>query len=161
MHDEIVLHAYAIEGRAVWSRFAEHHYMTGAYHGHRAWLFATDDGAEVAFSSIMAFPHAHLTNAWREHRTVVLPDYQGIGLGARVGDFMAEHVITNMSNADGVHARLYSRTVHPRLGAYRDASPLWRPTGANGKAVSPPGKTSQVKRVKQRIGFSHEYVGAE
>jgi hypothetical protein len=27
--------------------------------------------------------------------------------------------------------RFYSRTAHPRFGAYRESSPLWRPTRAN------------------------------
>ncbi len=74
----------------------------------------------VGFTSVLAMP-GYYENAWREHRTVILPDYQGMGIGALVGDMLGE-----------MHARdgklLFSRTSHPRLARYRIASPLWSET---------------------------------
>ena len=62
----------------------------------------------------------------REHRTVVLPDFQGLGMASRFCDGIGE-----LLSIEGL--RLQSKTAHPRYGKYRDRSLLWRPTGANHK----------------------------
>jgi GNAT superfamily N-acetyltransferase len=155
------LDIYPVNGRAVWHLFAPHHYLTQSYAGHRAFLAVTEDGEPVAFASSISFPHKHIKNARRSHRTVVLPDYQGLGLGGRLSDWLgAWHL------AQG--HRFYSRTTHPRMGAYRDASPLWRATAGSGKRQTP----SHFKKAPRgathggewhvdlsRIAYSHEYVG--
>ena len=153
------LRIYAVDGPKVWPRFAPSHYMTAKYVGHRAWIVATPEGEEVAFLSIIRFPHGHITNAWREHRTVVLPDFQGLGIGARVSDWLGEHIIHDMPDADGNPGRFYSRTVHPRFGAYRNASPKWRATGSNERVGSKPSKSGISATALMRTSFSHEYVG--
>lgn len=61
----------------------------------------------VAFLAVMFFPHPKCRNLFRAHRLVVLPDYQGIGLGVRflesVAKFYAEEgnrfsIITSARN---------------------------------------------------------------
>lgn len=65
-----------------------------------------------------------LSKAWmlrpclREHRTVVLPEYQGIGLGSLMADSVA-HALTKLGY------NFMSTTAHPTYGGYRDRSPLW------------------------------------
>jgi GNAT superfamily N-acetyltransferase len=54
----------------------------------------------------------------REHRTVVLPDSQGLGLGAIMADAVA-HICEQMGYV------FMSTTAHPTYGGYRDRSPLW------------------------------------
>lgn len=87
---------------------------------------ATLDGVPVAFAAAIAFPHAHIKKAWRGHRTVVLPDYQGLGIGVRLSDFVAQWFVDNGN-------RYFSKTAHPRMGEYRDKHPHWHPTSSNGK----------------------------
>lgn len=58
---------------------------------------------------------------WRAHRTVVLPAWQGLGIGGRLSDAAA--ALHQWAGCD-----YYGQTVHPRFGAYRDSSPLWRGT---------------------------------
>lgn len=144
-----------VVGKAVWPTFAPHHYLSSKYAGHRAFLAVLADGTPVAFTSSMSFPHAKIRHGRREHRTVVLPDFQGLGLGVRLSEWLGEWHLAQ-------EHRFYSRTTHPRMGAYRDASPLWRPTGGNGRAQRAPGATTSksdwVVDVS-RIAFSHEYVG--
>lgn len=148
-----------VDGRKVWPHFAPHHYLTGSYHGHRAFLAVLPStGEAVAFTSAMALPHAHLKNAWRGHRTVVLPDYQGLGIGARLSDWLGEYVIGVMGG------RFYSRTTHPRLGAYRDASPHWRATSSSRKVRTAADAARQTTRKgwavdTTRAAWSHEYLG--
>jgi GNAT superfamily N-acetyltransferase len=57
----------------------------------------------------------------RAHRTVVLPRWQGVGVGSRLSDAAAE-----WHRLEG--CEYTGQTVHPRFGRYRDGSPLWHPT---------------------------------
>jgi GNAT superfamily N-acetyltransferase len=77
--------------------------------------------------SIIAFPSGSLKNAWREHRTVVLPEFQGLGIGVRMSDAAGEIVIAG----GGI---FFSKTASMRMGEYRNSSSLWKPTSKNQKA---------------------------
>lgn len=44
----------------------------------------------IAFCSIIHFPHPRAKNIKREHRLVVLPDYQGIGIGSMFSNVIAK-----------------------------------------------------------------------
>lgn len=112
--------------RETWAQFAPYHYLTPNLNAAAScWLVAWDDTA-VAFTSSITMPSGTLVNAWREHRTVVLPDYQGLGIGAVLGDWLGQHHLDQ-------GRRFYSRTTHPRLSAYRRQSPLWRETAKSGE----------------------------
>ncbi|KAH8061971.1 hypothetical protein JL722_3930 [Aureococcus anophagefferens] len=101
--------------------------------------------------------------------------------------FKAHHYMSgelNAAAATGV--RYISRTAHPRFGAYRESSPLWKPTLSNrsvmgvvvhcesarvalreklcekhGVATDAEAKRLEEALVKKkgRVSFSHEYVG--
>ena len=96
----------------------------------------------------------------RAHRTVVLPEWQGLGVGSRLSDAVAE-----WHRRDG--SDYFGQTVHPSFGGYRDASPLWRATEHN---HTRPALRIDGWRMRQRgvavrlrtpkLVFSHQYVGA-
>jgi GNAT superfamily N-acetyltransferase len=159
----LTLLIWAVDGRDIWPRFKDFHYMSAKYSGHRAFLAALPDGQEVAFTSVMRFPHGHIFNAWREHRTCVLPDYQGLGIGVRFVNWMGEHIINHDAfvDSEGRHGRLYSRTVHPGFGRWRNTSPLWRATGSNEKVGAKPSKRGISSTALMRLSYSHEYIGHE
>ena len=142
-----------------WAAFSAHHYLTGEINtSARCWV-ARWNGVDIGFASALAFPNGHFRNAWREHRTVIMPDFQGLGIGPRLSDCVARMFVD-----DG--CRYFSKTAHPRLGAYRDLSPLWRGTSRNGDSRHDY-KTSTRKtkedghklRHAERPCFSHEFVG--
>lgn len=142
-----------------WPIFRPHHYLSGSINlGAHCWL-AVWHGNPVGFASAIAFPNGAIKNAWREHRTVILPDYQGLGIGVRLSDAVAQMFISR-------GCRYFSKTAHPRLGAYRDASPLWRPTSKNKKARTDYSTEYKTKedghkmRHAHRLCYSHEYIGA-
>ncbi len=110
----------------VWAAFAKHHYLTAEISRSAHCYVGLWDNKPVAFGSVLAFPHAIVKRGWREHRTVVLPEYQGMGIGPRFSDAVA-----NIYVEDG--CRYFSRTAHPRLGSYRDSSPNWRRTAHSNK----------------------------
>jgi GNAT superfamily N-acetyltransferase len=142
-----------------WAMFRQHHYLSETINrAARCWI-AVWDGTPVGFASALAFPSAHIRNAWREHRTVCLPDFQGIGLGVRISDAVAE-----LFHREGI--RYFSKTAHPRMGEYREASPLWRGTSKNRKKRADYNHNRVTKedayrhRHADRWTYSHEYIGA-
>ena len=48
------------------------------------------NGQLVAFGASMTMPNGYIKNAWRGHRTVILPDFQGMGIGVRFSDAIAQ-----------------------------------------------------------------------
>jgi GNAT superfamily N-acetyltransferase len=150
-------YVYPVRGSKVWPYFAEYHYLSDVYRGHHAFI-AVRGSEPVAFSSIMAFPSGSFKNAWREHRTVVLPQFQGLGLGARLSDWTAHFVCATLTDGQG---RYFSKTVHPRLGEYRENSPLWTPTSKNKKKRTERERAGGHKghHLVERKSYSHEYIG--
>lgn len=143
---------------SVWSMFRDHHYLTGNINkSSRCWI-AKWNGTVVGFASALAFPNGNFKNAWREHRTVVLPDFQGLGFGVRISDAVAQIFINE-------GCRYFSKTVHPRMGEYRNNSPLWNPTSKNMRdrqdyASGRKTKESAYKHLHQnRAAYSHEFIG--
>lgn len=69
------------------------------------------NGEICGFTSALTFVHPIVKNTKKGHRTVVLPDFQGIGLGVYLRDFVAEYYyqqgfgyITTTSNPALVHS---------------------------------------------------------
>lgn len=143
----------------VWPRFSAHHYLDGAINrSARCWA-AELDGVTIGFVSALAFPNGAMKNAWREHRTVVLPDYQGLGVGPKISDAVASMFVAN-------GCRYFSKTSHPRLGAYRESSALWRATSKNRRSRTDYRENYATKEDAHkmahahRVCFSHEYIGS-
>lgn len=49
-----------------------------------------DDNKIIGFCAMIHQPHPKRTNLKRIHRLVILPDYQGIGLGVKFLNFVAQ-----------------------------------------------------------------------
>jgi GNAT superfamily N-acetyltransferase len=135
--------------------FKNHHYLDDKISkATRCWI-GVWNGNIVCFGASMVMPSGSIKNAWRGHRTVVLPDYQGMGIGVRFSNAIAQ-----LHLDDG--KRYFSRTAHPRMGFYRENSPLWKPTSKNKKL------RTDIKHINmfndhyidnKRVCFSHEYIG--
>lgn len=151
--------------RSVWPAFAPHHYLSHVL-GSSARCFlviAKFDGVEnvVGFVSSLPLPSGSLKKAWREHRTVILPDFQGLGIGPAASD-----AIARLHKKEG--KRYYSRTNHPRFGAYREKPGSgWMPTSSNNRkrgAASTKNTITEIQEINgfggdMRMAFSHEYIG--
>jgi GNAT superfamily N-acetyltransferase len=135
--------------------FKDHHYLDGNVNkAARCYIGVWDDHV-VAFGATLTMPNGAIKNAWRGHRTCLLPDYQGMGIGVRFSDAIGQIHIEQGH-------RYFSRTAHPKMGLYRSRSKLWKPTSKNKKLR----KDVTVKNMykehyfdSKRICFSHEYVG--
>ena len=135
--------------------FKDHHYLDEKINKAARCYIAVWDGQVIGFNATLSMPSGYIKNAWRGHRTCILPDFQGMGIGPRLSDMIAQMYID-----DG--CRYYSRTAHPRLGAYRDNSDLWKPTSKN-RILRKDVKHEEVYNNhyvdNKRVCYSHEYIG--
>ena len=138
-----------------WHAFKDHHYLSDNLNKSARCFLARWNKTPVGFVSVLPMPSGTLKNAWRESRTVILPDYQGIGLGVRLSDAVAQMYLEEGK-------RYYSKTAHPRMGEYRNTSKLWRPTVKNMKKRHDYTLKHDSTRMQHanRYCYSHEYIGA-
>jgi ABC-type transport system involved in cytochrome c biogenesis ATPase subunit/GNAT superfamily N-acetyltransferase len=134
-----------------WHIFKAHHYMSDTLNKSFTHLVFTLDGKPVALCAYVAMPSGTIKRAYRLARTVVLPDYQGLGIGKGVSDFTAGLL-------KGRGCRVFTKTVNPALGEYRDGSTKWRPTSKNGKARNDDKGRNKWKQYA-RQSYCHEYIG--
>jgi GNAT superfamily N-acetyltransferase len=144
-----------------WGMFAKYHYLTGQINKASTCYLALIDEKPVGFLAILPFPSGTIKNAVRGHRLVVLPKYQGFGIGVRLIEAVAQTYIDQ-------DKRFFGKTAHPRLGEQRERSPKWKPTSKN-RVYRTDRYTTMVEsfqknkdhsnREKIRVCYSHEYIG--
>lgn len=95
--------------------FAKYHYLNHNFNKAAHVYVCTIDGNIAGMCAVLPFPHPRLKRTWKEHRTVVLPDYQGIGIGSLLTDSVAQmyldegkNFVTTTSNPAFIHARCKS-----------------------------------------------------
>jgi hypothetical protein len=141
-----------------WEYFRRHHYLSASFNKAANVFVAEMNGKAVGMCAIVAFPNQFFKNAWREHRTVVLPEFQGLGIGCALSETVARIVLSK-------GGRFFSKTSHPAFGVHRDKSALWRPTSRNHmKRVDYKKDHGTKEREHQekhadRICYSHEFIG--
>ena len=138
-----------------WPVFKKHHYLSSSLNKASHCYAAVWEGNLVGFSSVMRYPSGTVKNGWREHRTVVLPDFQGLGIGNRFSDAIAQLYLDQ-------EGRYFSRTAHPSMGNYREKSDVWKATSKNRKLRTDIKHDDVWKNHyadNTRICWSHEYIG--
>ena len=137
-----------------WNIFKSHHYLTESCSKSCKFFLFTWNGVPVGINAVIAQPSGHFKNGVRESRLVVLPDYQGLGLGTKISNFTA-----GIYKNEGY--RYFTKTVHPAIGNHRNNSEYWKGTSKNGK---PPKNQNSMGKMKGwnvfvRTSFCHEYIG--
>merc|ERR1712190_423407 len=153
-----------------WKNFREHHYKDHSLSGSSTVFVACLLGEPVAFCAIIpngvnpmaintsvrpseewikwlqaSYPEAWLDKTiYREHRTVVMPSFQGIGIGSLLCDTVA-YICSQMGHA------FFSATVHPQYGAYRERSPFW---------TALPTSRQERSSISWNLKYVHAWVGA-
>jgi GNAT superfamily N-acetyltransferase len=136
-----------------WDLFKKHHYMTQEMNmGASCYVFVWENMI-VGFCGTLANPGKGLDNAWRISRLVVLPDFQGLGIGSKIAEFIS-------SLYASVNNKMYIKTVNPSLGNYFERSSNWQPTSFNGKVrgISETDKLRYANRLT-RASYCYKYVG--
>ena len=135
-----------------WQLFEGHHYLSSNLNHASTCFVALIDNEPAAFLALLPFPHPHRKNCWRGHRTVVLPDYQGIGLGNKISDFAGEYL-----KAKG--KTYLSTTSHPAMIGHRIKSKKWIMTRKPGHVGFTKTGVLQKTASFSRLTASFEYVG--
>jgi energy-coupling factor transporter ATP-binding protein EcfA2 len=138
----------------IWHRFRRHHYLSAELASKAKVFVGLLDGEPVGMIAVIHYPHPSGLY-YREHRTVVLPDYQGIGIGNRMSELVA-------SAYAATGKRYFASTLHPSHVLHRVKSSLWSLDRKNAfkkrsrttKRVGT-GKTSAAKRSI----YSFRYIG--
>jgi hypothetical protein len=110
----------------------------------------------VACVAVLSQPNGYFTGGFRGSRTVVLPDYQGLGIGSAFSNYIAGCYV--MSGY-----RYFVKTVNPALGEYRNNHPeLWKPTSKNGQYRKDMKGRQKIRMnwdTLPRISYCHEFIG--
>lgn len=75
--------------KSVWRVFAKHHYLSHKHNNAAHVYLAYIDDQLAGYISIIHLPNK-VKKLKRVHRLVVMPDYQGIGIGGRLLDYIAK-----------------------------------------------------------------------
>jgi len=142
--------------RKAWQLFSGNHYLSVTLSKSSQCYVLFINDIPIGFCAVIHFPHPRIKNAKRGHRTVVLPDYQGIGLGNILSDHVAEIQIKN-------GFRYFSTTSHPAMINYRRKSKKWKMIRM--PSYTPKrGKSSSIMNEKSlstnRLTVSFEYTGS-
>lgn len=135
-----------------WRRFAPYHYLTAALNPAAKCFVAHYGDRPVAFHSFLPF-FGRLKDkrkALRDHRTVVLPDFQGIGIGGAVVTHLA-------ATYAGLGFRVFRNTGHPAEIASAMRSKDWRLIRAPSRGS--PDAGGRVKHATMRLTASFEFRG--
>lgn len=140
-----------------WNLFRKYHYLSHNFNKAARVFVAFANGNLCAFTAVLPFPHPHRKNVWKLHRTVVFPDYQGVGIAKALRSYVAQSykdkgqdVITTTSHRAMIGCMQHDkRWICTRIGRLHAGSVNGR---MQNKLVK--GSTSNA-----RITASFEYVG--
>jgi ABC-type lipoprotein export system ATPase subunit/GNAT superfamily N-acetyltransferase len=132
---------------SAWPLFAPHHYLSHALMPSAVCFLALWKDRPAAFSAWAPY-FGKGPRTRREHRTVTLPDYQGLGIGNALSAAIA-------SVWKGLSYRAISTTTHPGMIRARLRSPLWRMT----RRPSLAGTGDVMKHASTRLTAGFEYIG--
>jgi energy-coupling factor transporter ATP-binding protein EcfA2 len=148
-----------------WRYFSKYHYLDTDISKSAHYYVLLLGDKPIGFHAAIHSTNRDIHSYWRGHRTVILPEFQGMGIGTAFSDAIAEIYVSK-------GLRYFSKTAHPSFGEHREKSPLWRPTSTNkksrlgsyllkdGSARKMPGYGgTTTARDAGRICYSHEYIG--
>lgn len=138
-----------------WRLFAPHHYLSASLHRSARCFLGLVNGTPAAFAGVLHFPHPRRDDIFSLSRVVVLPEFQGLGLGA----YAFTETIARIVKANG--GVLSTHPSHPALVKAWAKSSLWDMRRAPDFS-HPAGKTSGMAHMRhataRRVAHFH-YCG--
>ena len=149
----------------MWRYFSKYHYLDSAISKSAHYYVLLLGDKPIGFHAAIHSTNRDIHSYWRGHRTVILPEFQGMGIGTAFSDAIAEMYVSR-------GMRYFSKTAHPSFGEHREKSELWRPTSTNrqsrkGSYLNKDGSVRKMPgyggtttaRDADRVCYSHEYIG--
>lgn len=157
---EIELEFYEVTrptAEEVWRIFRHHHYLSDQLKQQGRYWVCVWKGQMVAFHAALPFPHGQMHNAWRSHRVVCLPDFQGVGIGNVATAWVAAYLRSQGK-------RFFITTSHQALTHSLAKQKRWRTVRQPSivKGAKGPNANANVTfgfQEKKRLTASFEYVG--
>ena len=81
---EIKFEIFNTTDKTIWKMFAKHHYLSHSHNNAANVFIATVNDEIAGFISVFHFPHPKSKIIKQVHRLVILPDYQGVGIGLKL-----------------------------------------------------------------------------
>ena len=135
-----------------WNFFKKHHYLSDKVNKSCKFFLFEYNNKPIGIVALINQPRNNCSNGFALSRTVVLPDFQGMGLGVKISEFVCGIV----KNSGGV---IFTKTINPALGIYRSRSNNWRATSKNGIVRKDTNTDKSARNRLERISFCYEYVG--
>lgn len=140
---------------SAWRIFKHHHYLSAELNATATCFLGFVENQPAAFTAVINFPHPRRPG-YREHRTVCLPDFQGVGIGNAMSEFVA-----GLYRA--TRKPYFSTTSHPAMIRHRAKSSNWSMKRTPSRTPQS-GRTSSTANLNRthatgRLSAGFEYVG--
>jgi len=137
---------------ATWKIFKQHHYISEDLNPAAKCFLVTWNDRPVAFFAFLPMPSGTIQNAWRGSRSVVLPDYQGLGIGYACSKYLHSLFVKTGK-------LMYVKSVNPALVNKRMADTHYH---FNGKTKSSEeGGKLKGRKLRDSAAYSFRYDGPE
>lgn len=149
---ELKIEIYRCDYKA-WKLFKGYHYLSADINKACRVYIAEIEGKPICLGAALQFPHPKVKNMFRGHRTVVLPDYQGIGIGNIMQEFIGDTLLSEGK-------RYGTTTSHPARINHMMKSPRWM-LKKSPQIHAGPGNfcIGRNNAVRHRMTASFEYLG--
>lgn len=152
------LKIYETKAKSIfWEMFRKYHYLSHSLNKAGRVFILTWNDVVCGFCSVLPFPHPKMKNFWKEHRTVILPDFQGVSLGSFLSNNVAE-----ILKSEG--KCFISTSSNPAFIQSRKNSEKWAITrigrtsrGSNSGKIQ--NKHKKGSTSSNRITVSFQYIG--
>lgn len=154
---DIRFEVFKAKDKSIWRVFARHHYLNHS-HNNAASVYVAYVNDELAgFYSVLPFPHPHKKNTFKGHRLVILPDFQGLGIGLLLRTEIAKYYSEQLKKT------FIATTSHPAIIHGLQKHPNWRITRVGRTSLgSSQGKIQNKNKrgstSSARITTSWEYI---
>lgn len=143
-----------------WQYFKRYHYLTSDLNKAAQCFVAFLNDIPVAFFSYLQFVNNRLKRTKRGHRVVCLPDYQGVGIGMKLEEYIA-------SCLKAIGWDYIGSSAHPARTYYCVNSLNWKMISKpnvninknRGKKGFPAGNRGNFKKYLGRMTTTFRYVG--
>lgn len=134
-----------------WNLFKQHHYLTEDLNLASKSFVITWNDKPIAFIGVLPFPNGSFKNAFRITRLVILPDFQGLGIGLKILNYISSLYLTD-------NKTMYIRTSNPALYLGLQKNNDWFECGNSGKDRKGEVMFSNSEK-SNRIAYSFKYIG--
>lgn len=132
-----------------WNIFKQHHYLSEDLNKSAQCYIVLWNDKPICFIGILPFPGVGDAKTRRVSRIVVLPDFQGLGLGKELLNYISSVYHKEKHT-------MYIRTMNPALGLSLAKDKNWEATSSNLKV---PAADSSGRKLILRPSYSYKYIG--